>query len=336
MQEYPDAKPVNGRGGDEGVDTFVGDFGGRCHIFQHKYFPNRLAGTQRRQVEASLHRALSRHQVEKWTLVVPIDLNPAELKWLQRLEAGCGGVEVDWWGKTKLLQLLASHPEIAKEFQLEPTVTLLLAGTRVSISAESEETIAAVSVLLVRAVGVSSGQPPKDVIDAVATDIVTRAKLKVLVLGPGQTGGALYQKRCAIRDELRRLGHDADFCEDIWSAGKLSGSGLNLSVAELVTARSYDYIVCLMAGPGVIGEVHEFAARPELASKMLVCVDQIHQSGYSAQGILRILEGANGRLDWFQSPTDIDECYLLGRVLEQVQKVADRKQWVIANGGGRP
>jgi len=80
-----------------------------------------------------------------------------------------------------------------------------------------------------------------------------------------------------------------------------------------------------MASAGAIGEVHDFARARQLACKMMVCVDEKHKSGYSAQGVLRIFEGLNGRLDWYSSPQDITECHLATRVLAQVQKTAEAK-----------
>jgi hypothetical protein len=102
---------------------------------------------------------------------------------------------------------------------------------------------------------------------------------------------------------------------------------------ELLQANAYDYIVCLMAGPGAIGEVHDFAKHRKLAHKMMICIDACHKGGYSAHGTLRIFEGWNGKVDWFSSPSDIEGCLLATRVLDQIQKAAEGKQYIIANGG---
>lgn len=168
----------------------------------------------------------------------------------------------------------------------------------------------------------------------VVASLVKRAvRLKVLILGPGTSGGDIYEKRCQIRDLLNRLGHEAHFCEEVWTPEILERSGLNLAVAEYVQALAYDYVICLMASPGSIGEVHDFATEKKIAVKMMICVDEKHRGGYSAKGVLSIFEGYNGKLDWFLYPTDITECHLSKRVVEQIQKVADRKQWELAKGG---
>jgi len=176
-------------------------------------------------------------------------------------------------------------------------------------------------------------RPQDDILESAVRDLRNRARLKLLIWGPGPAGGSLYRKRCEIRDRLNQLGHLAQFSEEVCTAASLASSGLNLTVMELLQAHAYDYIVCLMASPGSIGEVHDFAKSRKLAGKMMICVDQNHKRGYTAQGTLRIFEGCNGRVDWYSNPRDIDECCLATRVLEQVQKVAEAKQWVIANGG---
>lgn len=167
---------------------------------------------------------------------------------------------------------------------------------------------------------------------AIASLVKRGVRLKILVLGPGESGGDIYKKRCEMRELLIRLGHEVHFCEEVWTPENLERSGLNLAVAEYVQALAYDYIVCLMASPGSIGEVHDLAKVKKIAAKMMICVDGKHREGYSAKGVLRIFEGYNGKLDWFLYPNDIMECHLSKRVVEQIQKVAERKQWELAMG----
>jgi hypothetical protein len=162
--------------------------------------------------------------------------------------------------------------------------------------------------------------------------IVAHARLKVLILGPGRSGGLTYKKRCEVRDAIINLGHSADFYEDLWNPPALAASGLNLSVVEVVQASSYDYIVCLMASAGAIGEVHDMAREKKLAARMLICLDERHKGGYSAKGVLRIFEGLNGKVDWYKDPVDMRRCHLATRILDQIRKVAEAKQWELALG----
>ena len=173
----------------------------------------------------------------------------------------------------------------------------------------------------------------KDFVSLVIKYMENRIRLKILILGPGSGGGNVYKKRCEIRELIKSLGHEADFCEDILKNQVLVASGLNLSVAEYILAKTYDYIVCLMASPGSIGEVHDLARHKKLACMMMICIDSQHEGGYSAKGILRIFEGLNGKIDWFISPADINQCHLATRVLDQIKKVAEAKQLELAIGG---
>jgi hypothetical protein len=177
------------------------------------------------------------------------------------------------------------------------------------------------------------GQTPTSSLVEAAAYILRQCVIKVLIFGPGPSGGDIYVKRCELRTKITDLGHEAHFCEDIWNPKALQASGLNLGVAEFITLRGYDYIVCLMASPGSIGEVHDFARNPEFAVKMMVCVNQSHKDGYSANSVLRVFEGCNGKLDWFNYPSDITDCHLATRVLEQIRRVSEFKQWEIASGG---
>lgn len=307
LKLFPYAKPVEGKGGDEGVDTFIGEFNGVCEVFQHKYFINKVGPTQRKQIEKSLKTAINHHMIIKWTLILPKNLNPSELRWFRKLQLKYAPLQIEWWGKTKLEELISTFPDLIRDFQPGPLVVF------VPITNNSMDEIKA---SLDEALG-GSKPPPEDVLITAAQDLVQRARLKVLIWGPGTSDGELYRKRRELRDRLKKLGHQADFSEDVWKPDLLSRSGLNLLVAEFLQAKSYDYVVCLMASPGSIAEVHDFARDKRLACKMMICVDSNHKSGYSAQGILRIFEGFNGKIDWFESD-DIQNCHLSTRVLGQL------------------
>lgn len=357
LRLFPDAKPVDGRGGDEGIDTFVGEFNGICKIFQHKYFVDRIGRSQRQQIERSIDTALSKHQVEEWILMVPIDLNPAEIRWFQTLKSKYRDISIDWWGKSRLRELLAAYLDIAQGYQPLPMV-VLMKESDINISDDSPEQIANVIQAAIKSATIpqtissaqemssssvingieaaiaatSSVEEQQDVFLAAAEDIKKQTALKILVWGPGSTG-ELYSKRLEIRTQLERLGHEAYFSEDVWKPDILRKSGLNLSVAEFIQAKAYDYIICLMDSPGAIGEVHDFARTESLAHKMMVCVDISNKEGYSAHGILNIFEGCNGKIDWFERPVDIADCHLMTRILSQLQKVREAKQWLLLTGG---
>ncbi len=321
MKLHPDAKPVQGSGGDDGVDTFLGVFHAKVDVFQHKFFLETLGKGQRQQVKRSLDAALLSHHVGAWTLMLPKDLTPAELTWFDELRKAHPGVKLDWWGKTKIQQLLAESPEIAADYRAPPTVAVIITGTSLGSGARPEDIALAVRDAL------GSTNAPDPVLLALAREIHLRSTLRILVWGPSASGGDLYEKRVQIKQRLELLGHTVHFSEDVWTSEHLKRSGLNITVAEYIQASCYDFIVCLMASAGSIAEVHDFAKERAFAGKMMICADASHKSGYSANGALTIFEGMNGKLDWFTNPTDLIECHLTGRVLEHVEKVRSAKQW---------
>jgi len=327
LAEYPEAQPVEGKGGDEGLDTFLGDFDGACEVFQHKYFLNTLSPSQRRQVKASLQTALGGpRKVRRWVLMIPKDLTPAELRWFANLKAANPEVEIVFWGKTKLQELLAKHADVARDFSPTPNIVVIMMQSELDIRTVSEDDLASTVRAAFRT------EAPDEILNSIARELKARISLRILLWGPGTGGGKVYEKRAELKEKLTKLGHVAHFSEDVCTSELLARTGLNLSVAELIQAQRYDYVICLMASPGSIGEVHDFARIRRIAVKMMICIDQNHKSGYSGLGVLRIFEGYNGKVDWFSSPTDLTDCHLATRVLDQIHKVAETKQWELSTG----
>ena len=327
---FPEAKPVDGSGGDEGADVYVGEFNGECHVYEHKYFLNRIRASQRRQIERSLNTAIKKHNLVAWTLMIPTELNPAEIKWFQKLKRTYPNITIDWWGKNKLNDLFSQHKDIVDDFQPKPSVQVILLNADLNIKTDDENKI-------INAIqeSMSTKQPTPDLQKALrdaVNEVKRRTPLNILIWGPGESENPIYNKRIEIKNWLNQMGHRADFSEDVWDTEMLTKSGLNLTVAEFLQAKAYDYVVCLMDSPGSIGEVHDFSKSKSMASKMMICVDSNHKNGYSAQGTLRIFEGNNGKLDWFVFPDDIEKCFLRKRVVEQIQKVAEAKQYEVATG----
>src|SRR5690349_12955622 len=71
---YPGAQAVRPDPGDEGLDTFVGDFDGELRVWQAKYFPDGVGESQREQIRKSWKACIeSSHfsDVASWTLCLP-------------------------------------------------------------------------------------------------------------------------------------------------------------------------------------------------------------------------------------------------------------------------
>jgi hypothetical protein len=79
MRHFKNVKPVEGSGGDEGIDIYRGDsFLTFRHIFQCKYFIDPLNQSHKRQITESLERVKDREGLNCWTLCLPRNLNPTE------------------------------------------------------------------------------------------------------------------------------------------------------------------------------------------------------------------------------------------------------------------
>ena len=113
---YVNARRIDGKGGDGGRDVQIADArdGSIIHAFELKSFTRRVDRSRRSQIERSLERVAELNP-PKWTLVVPIDPNPAELKWFDSLRAKYG-FPLDWCGKTWLDEKMAASPEIQRYF----------------------------------------------------------------------------------------------------------------------------------------------------------------------------------------------------------------------------
>lgn len=120
--EFPKARAVEGKGGDEGVDAFVGHLGGLDStevVFQFKFFTETLTASRRKQIEDSLATAFTKHTPKKWILCLPKSLTPAEHRWWEALGSDNPDTELHLWDETILTQLLLKHPDVREEFFAE-------------------------------------------------------------------------------------------------------------------------------------------------------------------------------------------------------------------------
>jgi hypothetical protein len=153
---------------------------------------------------------------------------------------------------------------------------------------------------------------------------ILQIPLLVLVWGPGPNGGILYQKRVQILNQLRRLGHAAVFSEEVDN----TTPNLNLpsDMRELLQAELADFIIVLQSSPGSTAEVHDFGRLVKVAHKMLIFVDEHHITGYSYAGLLTELRELYSNVITFKHD-EIEQCFLLGKVLERVRVLQYAKFW---------
>jgi hypothetical protein len=114
VAEYPQAVPIEGAGGDEGVDCLLHKK--TLTIFQIKYFTQRLTYSHFRQIKESLNKAFTRFSPNKWALLLPKNPTIQETRRIRELASELKGLKIEIWSETKINNLLAKHPEIIKTY----------------------------------------------------------------------------------------------------------------------------------------------------------------------------------------------------------------------------
>jgi hypothetical protein len=115
---YPSAQAVRPDPGDEGLDTFVGEFDDELHVYQAKYFADGIGAAQKSQIRASWRSCTGSKRFKKiasWTLCVPIELSVDEHTWWQgwrKKQANAYGCQIELWGLSRF-----------QGFSCQPTLT---------------------------------------------------------------------------------------------------------------------------------------------------------------------------------------------------------------------
>lgn len=107
----PNVLRVDGVGGDGGRDALFRHADGSLAIYEMKSFTGRMSSARRAKVERSLSRA-AEHKPTSWTLVVPIDPNPAELTWFDGLRSRYP-FPLSWYGLNWLKARELEQPAFA-------------------------------------------------------------------------------------------------------------------------------------------------------------------------------------------------------------------------------
>jgi hypothetical protein len=112
----PGAQRVEGAGGDDGADVRAPVDGG-IHVFEIKSFSKRLTAGNKNQISRSLATAIQRQpDMVCWTLVLPLDLTPAEIRWFNQTLAASVAVPIDYIGRTALEAGLSAHRDLLRAF----------------------------------------------------------------------------------------------------------------------------------------------------------------------------------------------------------------------------
>lgn len=112
----PGVKTINGNGGDEGIDAYIGDFENPSTIYQFKFFRSGFGKSQKSQIKKSLLSALERRSGFKWVLVCNIDPTANAQRWFDAFRNKHDDVEIAFVFGSELKSWLFSVPKVRKEY----------------------------------------------------------------------------------------------------------------------------------------------------------------------------------------------------------------------------
>ncbi len=144
---------------------------------------------------------------------------------------------------------------------------------------------------------------------------IKSTKLNILVWGPGSASSKLARKkREEIKEMLCNLGHDARFSEDFEPKTDLA-----TKLEELGQIRAADMaIVLLEDAPGALAETHDFAAKVDLAWKFSIAIPLAYKDGYSANGVVRLLNELFHSVYWY-TEEEMARCEVVGYARKRVE-----------------
>jgi hypothetical protein len=125
--EYPGAKPVEGKSGDEGIDAMRGVIDEHLDtVWQFKHFCSGIGKSQKGQIRGSLNRVVPQ-KPDQWVCVLSCDLDTNGHRYFAKLNRefkAKHGIEVVSMPGTELQNLLVKHQWIRDEYF--PTIDLEL------------------------------------------------------------------------------------------------------------------------------------------------------------------------------------------------------------------
>lgn len=114
----PEMRPIDGVGGDDGIDGFVGHLKGSLVIYQYKHFDGRLNSSRKRQITDSFNTAKEKNPgMKAWTLMISIDFTPDEQKWFEtELIEKNPDININYWGKQKIESLVCENDTLLEKY----------------------------------------------------------------------------------------------------------------------------------------------------------------------------------------------------------------------------
>jgi hypothetical protein len=145
-------------------------------------------------------------------------------------------------------------------------------------------------------------------------------KFKILVWGPApRSGNPAVATRRQIRDELRRMGHDAFFSEE------MAVPAVPTNVAELIHLKHINLVINVAASYGSLAEFENYGV--VLGRRHLVFLNDAACGGFTDTGTRRMFR-ANGGTDEFFKDDDIATGVLVLAALDWVSEKAYLQKWL--------
>lgn len=112
----PNVKTIDGSGGDEGIDAYVGDFENPSSIYQFKFFSKGFGKSQRDQIKKSFNAAAALRNGFKWILICNIDPSANALRWFDSFRAEHADFDISLVSASEFKSWLYDVPKIRKEY----------------------------------------------------------------------------------------------------------------------------------------------------------------------------------------------------------------------------
>lgn len=173
-------RTVNGHGGDEGIDAYVGSFGEPIEIYQFKFFNNSFGKSQVKQVKDSLNAALAKRRGFKWILMCSKDPTPAAMRALDELRGEHSDMAIEYHFASEIAAMLIECPRVRKEFYPNTQDQL-------------------------EAIALQSGNRPIDMIRNGAkrlNDVTCDDRLQTTVVTNGNTTTMIYTAKPGVTEEI--------------------------------------------------------------------------------------------------------------------------------------
>lgn len=116
-QEFVGLHRVDGSGGDEGIDAYVGTFDSPRIVFQFKFFPGGFGKGQITQIKRSLGKVLeTRPGLRRWILICSAEPTPQACRALDGLIAEHPEVDIEVLTEGDVKSKLLRHPTVRRRY----------------------------------------------------------------------------------------------------------------------------------------------------------------------------------------------------------------------------